>query len=199
MRPLLATLALACVVAVTPWLPRHVIIRDLPDLSDLSIVVEPDPVNFAAEQIVPGTFVARLPLPRHRPRVAGGDLDPARVLLAEASKWINAGPRALGVRLDLWCAAAVNKILANIGLPGTGSDAAASFDDYGRRLAAPKPGAIAVGRRYHRGRLVGGHVGIVQAVEGNRVILISPNGAGNRVRLQTYSATRFYTFRDPTL
>lgn len=122
----------------------------------------------------------------------------AQTVLAEADRWIGAGAREVGVRRDLWCAAFFNKILGTLGLRGTNSDLAASFARWGEPIAAPAPGAIAVKLRHNKhGRLVGGHVVIVKAVDGDRVVTISPNAKGNRVRLSTYPARVFYAYRMP--
>lgn len=60
-------------------------------------------------------------------------------LVKEARKHMGTNPTA---RDRLWCATFMNFILANLGNPGTNSDAAKSFASYGRRQ--PEVGSIAV-------------------------------------------------------
>ncbi len=80
----------------------------------------------------------------------------------------------LGLRRTLWCAAAVNKWLRQLGYRGTNSDLARSF--LALPEAAPEPGVIVITTR-PRGS---GHVGIVARFENGRPILVSGNH-GNRV------------------
>lgn len=129
-----------------------------------------------------------VPLPRRAPlRVFAADL-----LAAEASRWIGKGPRDLGVRMNLWCADAINAWLRRVGKSGTGSALAKSFASYGR-ATKPKPGAIAVKPR--RG---GNHVVVVKAIlKHGRLLAISPNGGGGKVRLHVYRIRQFYAFREP--
>lgn len=116
----------------------------------------------------------------------------ANPLLDEAKRSLGSSARDLGVRNNLWCAAALNKWLERIGAPGTGSDQAASFAKYGHKLPGPQIGAIAIMRR---GK-AGGHVGVVSGIEGSGVILISGNHAG-RVREAVYPKSRIYSYVMP--
>ena len=118
--------------------------------------------------------------------------DAGLALVHEARRWIGANAAKLGVRRTLWCAAAMNKWLRNIGHRGTGSDMARSFAHYGRRVPGPQVGAIAV--MYRRG---GGHVGVVSRIDtrGNP-ILISGNH-GHRVRETVYPRHRIYAYVRP--
>jgi len=119
------------------------------------------------------------------------------VLVAHAARFVGAGPRDLGLhRVTLWCATAVNKFLADIGLKGTGSDWAKDFENWGRPTR-PKPGAIAVGHRACGKPDRCGHVAIVERVHGTTVTVISPNGGGNKVRRRTHDVSRFYAYREP--
>lgn len=115
-------------------------------------------------------------------------------LLAVASASVGKGPRALGVRLDLWCADAINAWLRKIGVKGTGSQLASSFRTWGKPTK-PAPGVVAVKPR----RGGSGHVVVVQAVKGNRIVAISPNGGGNRVRVHVYPLRAFDSFRTASL
>lgn len=122
---------------------------------------------------------------------AAAPADHRSLLAAEASRWIGKGPRDLGVRHSLWCADAINAWLRRIGLKGTGSALAASFASWGKQ-AKPAPGVIAVKRRHG-----GNHVVVVKAVHGTKIVAISPNGGGNRVRVHVYRVRQFYAFREP--
>ena len=56
-----------------------------------------------------------------------------------------------------WCAAFINSVMEKVGIKGTGSLAAASFENWGTKCGCVD-GAIAV---YGPGTIPGGHVGIV--------------------------------------
>ncbi len=79
-------------------------------------------------------------------------------LVTEARKYLGTNPTD---RKRLWCATFMNFILAKLGYPVTHSDAARSFAYYGRRIAKPQIGAIAVLTRGKRG----GHVGVVSGLD----------------------------------
>lgn len=111
--------------------------------------------------------------------------------LQEAIRWVDSGPRQLGVRTDLWCAAGVNKFLKNVGIKGTGSDRARSFSKYGK-ASKPVPGAIAV---MHRGKN-SGHVAVVVRDLGTHVLTVSPNSHG-KVRYVKFSKASIYAYRWP--
>jgi uncharacterized protein (TIGR02594 family) len=113
-------------------------------------------------------------------------------LVDEARRWIGATAAQLGVRRTLWCAAAVNKWLANLGMRGTGSDMAASFAHYGRRLSGPAVGAIAVSKR--RG---GDHVGVVSGFAANGAPIIISGNCGGRVCESTFMPGPIYAYVDP--
>jgi len=95
-------------------------------------------------------------------------------------------------RASLWCARFMNMVLARTGHRGTGSDLAASFASYGRRVSGPQVGAIAV-----MGRRGGGHVGIVTGVDaqGNPIMISGNNG--NRVREAPVKRGRIYAYVMP--
>lgn len=116
----------------------------------------------------------------------------ANPLVDEARRWIGSTASQLGVRHNLWCAAALNKWLESIGLPGTGSDKASSFAKYGHKLRSPQVGSIAV---MSRGK-DGGHVGVVSAVEGSKITVISGNHL-RKVQEAVYPKSRIYAFVHP--
>lgn len=98
-------------------------------------------------------------------------------------------------RRYLWCMDFVNLTLRKAGKRTTRSRWARSALRIGRRTHA-KPGAIGVMPRGRRG----GHVGIVVAVRGSRVLLRGGNQCGRRgarrVCDRWYSKRRFIGFRD---
>jgi uncharacterized protein (TIGR02594 family) len=187
-----AALALASATAgiITTLAPPRLPPQPMPDLSDIAEPAQLDPLDFAAEQMA----ALSSPMPPHAapppretaPRAA------ADLILAEAMRHVGKSAHQLGVRADLWCAAAVNKFLRNTGLRGTGSDLASSFARWGKS-SRPKPGVIAV--KHRQG---GGHVVIVARVHGNKLVAISPN-AGGRVRKLVYPVNAFYAFREPAI
>jgi uncharacterized protein (TIGR02594 family) len=89
----------------------------------------------------------------------------------EARRWIGTNPTDMS---RLWCARFMNFVLERSGFSGTGSDAAKSFASYGRRVAGPRVGAIAV---MTRGKS-GGHVGIVSGIDasGNPIVISGNHG-----------------------
>jgi uncharacterized protein (TIGR02594 family) len=110
-------------------------------------------------------------------------------IVDEARRYIGGNPTS---RASLWCARFMNMVLARTGHEGTGSDLAASFAHYGRRVSGPQVGAIAVMAR--RG---GGHVGIITGIDaqGNPIMISGNNG--NRVREAPVSRGRIYAYVMP--
>ncbi len=113
------------------------------------------------------------------------------VLVAEARKYLGTNPTA---RTRLWCATFMNLVLAKIGYPGTNSDAAKSFADYGHRITEPKVGAIAVLSRGKRG----GHVGVVSGIDGHGNPIIISGNHGHRVAEAVYPRARVIAYVMPT-
>lgn len=112
-------------------------------------------------------------------------------LVSEARKYLGTNPTD---RKRLWCATFMNLVLAKVGYAGTNSDAAKSFAYYGRRIAEPKVGAIAVLTRGKRG----GHVGVVSGIDaqGNPIII---SGNHNKfVGEGVYSRARVIAYLMPT-
>jgi uncharacterized protein (TIGR02594 family) len=112
-------------------------------------------------------------------------------VVAEARRYLGGNPTGIG---SLWCARFMNLVLQHTGYKGTGSDAAASFANYGQRVSGPQVGAIAVmGRRGG-----GGHVGIITGIDASgNPIMISGNN-GNRVKEAPISRGRIYAYVVPT-
>lgn len=120
---------------------------------------------------------------------ASGGLGSSNVV-EEARRYLGGG-NPTG-RASLWCARFMNMVLARTGHRGTGSDLAASFASYGRRVSGPQVGAIAV-----MGRRGGGHVGIITGVDaqGNPTMISGNNG--NRVREAPVKRGRIYAYVMP--
>ena len=105
------------------------------------------------------------------------------------SPWLKHAMRDVGTNPTgwkrQWCAKSMNMWLQKSGKRGCGGNSAISCLQAGKRLSAPKVGAIAVMKN---------HVGIVKAVNGGSVTLVSGNHAGkpgNRtVGVSNYSKGR---------
>lgn len=97
-----------------------------------------------------------------------------------------------------WCAAFVNAKLAELGLPGTNSLAARSFEDYGVEvpLSEVLPGDIVVFWRKSPDSGFG-HVGFVASIENGKIHVLGGN-QGNRVSVEEYGFDRFICFRRAT-
>jgi uncharacterized protein (TIGR02594 family) len=111
-------------------------------------------------------------------------------VLAEAKRWIGTNPTGWD---RVWCARFMNFVLKRTGHPGTGSDAAASFADYGRRLWWPQVGAIAVMTRGKNG----GHVGVVSGFDSNGNPIIVSGNHNKRVGVGVYPRERVYAYVVP--
>jgi len=112
-------------------------------------------------------------------------------LVKEARKYIGTNPTD---RKRLWCATFMNLILAKLGYSGTNSDAAKSFAYYGRRIAKPEVGAIAVLTRGKRG----GHVGVVSGIDANGNPVIISGNHNRRVGVGIYPRSRVIAYVMPT-
>jgi uncharacterized protein (TIGR02594 family) len=112
-------------------------------------------------------------------------------LVQEARKYIGTNPTD---RDRLWCATFMNMILKKTGYAGTNSDAAKSFAQYGRRIAAPEVGAIAVLTRGKRG----GHVGVVTGIDPHGNPIIISGNHNKRVGVAVYARSRVIAYVMPT-
>lgn len=111
-------------------------------------------------------------------------------LVAKARSYLGSNPTGMSAA---WCARFMNMVLEKSGRRGTGSNMARSFASYGRRVAGPQVGAIAV---MARGR-GGGHVGIVSGIDksGNPVIISGNHN--RRVGEAVYPRGRIYAYVMP--
>lgn len=126
----------------------------------------------------------------NRPEMAADAFSDTSALVRVAARDLGATARDIGVRTTLWCMAAVNHWLHEVGLPGTGSDSAFSALALGPHLRTPQVGALAV-----MGRRGGGHVGVVAGVtEGGDPIIISGNHTHNRVGESVYPKRRIIAY-----
>ena len=112
-------------------------------------------------------------------------------LVTEARKYLGTNPTD---RKRLWCATFMNLILAKLGYPVTHSDAARSFAYYGRRIAKPQIGAIAVLTRGKRG----GHVGVVSGLDPHGNPIIISGNHNRRVGEGIYPRSRVIAYVMPT-
>ena len=112
-------------------------------------------------------------------------------LVVEARKYLGTNPTD---RKRLWCATFMNFILAKLGYSGTNSDAARSFAYYGKRIAKPEVGAIAVLTRGKRG----GHVGVVTGVDPHGNPIIISGNHNRRVGEGVYPRSRVIAYVMPT-
>jgi uncharacterized protein (TIGR02594 family) len=97
-------------------------------------------------------------------------------------------------RSSLWCADFLNFVLKRAGMKGTSSSMARSFASYGRRLAGPRVGAIAVLSRGANG----GHVGIVTSIDANGNLMLISGNHNNRVAEAPYPANRVIAYVWPS-
>jgi uncharacterized protein (TIGR02594 family) len=111
-------------------------------------------------------------------------------LVIEAKRWMGTNPTGWE---RVWCARFMNFVLKRAGYPGTGSDAASSFANYGRKLWFPQVGAIAV---MHRGKN-GGHVGVVSGFDSNGNPIIISGNHNKRVGVAVYPRERVYAYVVP--
>ena len=104
------------------------------------------------------------------------------------SPWLNHALRELGTNPTgwsrRWCAKSVNLWLQQSGKRGCGGNTAISCLKAGRRLSGPQVGALAVMTH---------HVGIVKAVNGNSLTLVSGNH-NHKVGVGSYSRGRVVAY-----
>jgi uncharacterized protein (TIGR02594 family) len=109
-------------------------------------------------------------------------------LVDEAARFVGSGK--FTALPGAWCADAVSFWLTRVGKPPLPSRMAGSALAYGPRVANPQPGDLAV-IRTRRG--AAGHVGIVVAVRGDAVDIVSGNWGG-RVARATISRAQVTAF-----
>lgn len=92
-----------------------------------------------------------------------------------------------------WCSSFVNWVMAQAGLPRTGSKVARSWLQWGVPLVTPRPGCVVVMRR---GRGWQGHVGFFVKMEGAYVVVRGGN-QGNAVSDARYPVAAVLGYRWP--
>lgn len=92
-----------------------------------------------------------------------------------------------------WCSGFVNWVMAHAGMGNTGSAAALSWRNWGKRVNEPAPGAIGV--IDHGGGK--GHVGFVIGRQGNNLLLLGGNQR-NAVSISVYPVSKFCAFVFPS-
>lgn len=162
---------------------------------------------------------AAVPKPKAKPtrvNTKGGekvDIGGNTVIVATAKKYMGLSERSdrktlarflsgeLKQKIDPvitpWCAAFVNAILTEVGLPTTGSNLGSSFTSYGRRVKDPKPGDIVVIRGGRHSRT---HVGIYVGTEmrgKRRYVRLLGGNQSNRVQISSYDASKIIAIRRP--
>lgn len=106
-------------------------------------------------------------------------------LVADARKYIGTNPTG---RKSLWCGAFMDMVLRESGHKG-GGNLALGYLYYGRRVAGPVVGAIAV-----MGRRGGGHVGVVSGVDANGNPIIVSGNHNHTVAESVYPRSRISAY-----
>jgi uncharacterized protein (TIGR02594 family) len=94
-----------------------------------------------------------------------------------------------------WCSSFVNCCIEQCDMTGTDSAAARSWERWGKKLATPKPGAIAVFWRETKSSGLG-HVGFYVKETSTSVHVLGGNQA-NRVSIEPYPKARLLSYRWP--
>lgn len=110
-------------------------------------------------------------------------------LVAEARRYLGTNPTN---RRSLWCGAFMDLVLQRTGHK-PGSNLASAYASYGRRVAGPQVGAIAVMTRGKRG----GHVGIVSGVDASGNVIVVSGNHNNTVAEAVYPRSRIYAYVMP--
>ncbi len=92
-----------------------------------------------------------------------------------------------------WCASFANWVMKQAGQPITGSAAALSWAKYGKKIAKPAYGSIAV-FDYGGGK---GHVGFVVGVDGSKIQVLGGN-QGNMVKVSSFGVGSVKAFVVPS-
>ena len=137
------------------------------------LVAEPDWLPIARAEV----SVRELPGPEHNPRIIG--YHATTTLRATTDE-------------TAWCSAFVNWCVTQAGHRGTNSAAARSWLTWGRSLAEPAVGSIAVFRR--GGSPASGHVAFFLERRGSGIMVLGGNQS-NGVRVSSYPAQDLLGYR----
>jgi uncharacterized protein (TIGR02594 family) len=144
----------------------------------------------SAQKKVKTANVNDTPAAHKKSKIVAASAAASSDILNEAQRWLGTNPTGMS---RVWCARFMNFVLERSGYEGTGSDAAASFAKYGRRILWPQVGAIAVMTRGKNG----GHVGVVTGVaDDGRIVVLSGNH-NKRVGIGHYPPSRIYAYVVP--
>lgn len=111
-------------------------------------------------------------------------------LVSEARRWIGTNPTG---RSSLWCGDFMNFVLSRTGHRVHNSRSARSFASYGKPLAGPQVGAIAVMSRGAHG----GHVGIVTGIDRSGNPIVISGNVEKRVEEIAYPRSRILAYVTP--
>jgi uncharacterized protein (TIGR02594 family) len=96
---------------------------------------------------------------------------------------------------DDWCSAAMNWVMEQAGIKGTGSRAARSWQHWGEKLDEPRLGCVAVLWRESK-QSWKGHVALWLATRGDHLELLGAN-QNRSVCIKLYPAERLLSYRWP--
>ena len=179
--------------------------------TDCNAVRNDEPRRVAVQE--DGGIPASLPKASNKPQPALWQSGANSSVLAKAESTIglnarrdrqtlkNKLSRANGMTIDParipWCAAWMNMVLDESGLPTTGSLMARSFLSWGKPVAGtPKVGDVVVmrrGRSKHQG-----HVGFFYSfvdIQGQRMVAVLGGNQGKEVRISYYPITKVIAYR----
>lgn len=111
-------------------------------------------------------------------------------VVAEARRYIGSGP-VFG-RKTLWCGNFMDYVLRKTG-HRSGGNLAKGYASYGRRVAGPQVGALAV---MTRGK-GGGHVGVVTGVDASGNVVVVSGNHNNTVAESVYPRSRIFAYVMP--
>lgn len=118
-------------------------------------------------------------------------------LVATVRRYFGTNPTGKG---SYWCGDFMNFALEKAGFKRNPSNTALSFQHYGRRIAGPQVGAIAVMYRKGKdasGKRQGGHVGVVVAIDANGNPVIASGNHGKTVGQGVYPRDRIAAYVMP--
>lgn len=96
-------------------------------------------------------------------------------------------------KMVAWCAAFVNAALATSGLPGTGSNMARSFLDYGEKTETPQVGDIVVLKR--GGSETQGHVGFFEGQDAQGNVRVLGGNQSDGVNVKSFAPSEVIGYR----
>lgn len=182
-----AALATVSIATTADARPRHVKVREAaaPSVSPMAVDHRYDLNNGDTGAVVQSSHKAT-----RRAAASAAFAFGSSALVAEARRHVGTNPTGMSA---LWCARFMNMVLERSGRSGTGSNMASSFASYGRRIAGPQVGAIAVMSRGKRG----GHVGIVSGIDASGNPIIISGNHNRRVAETVYPRGRVYAYVMP--